>query len=172
MCEMAAHYKMKYGLEGSEKSLTITSKRVSKIVDYSEDIRSSSTDKSLIGSLPKLLADNLDESKNDDDDDDDDDDNDIPCMIMHPPKKCLQPTLSLDRMDLQAESSHPPLRFSSSSVGTFSGSDSFSSDLLSNSITTPNGYLHSPASFKERTFNGNNDHPIIYENTDEVFNGT
>ena len=62
-CEMAAHYKMKYGLEGSEKSLTITSKRVSKTVDYSEDIRSSSTDKSLIGSLPKLLADNLDESK-------------------------------------------------------------------------------------------------------------
>ena len=100
MCEMAAHYKMKYGLEGLEKSLTITSKRVSKIVDYSEDIRSSSTDKSLIGSLPKLLADNLDESKNDDDDDDDD--NDIPFMIMHPPKKCLQPTLSLDRMDLKA----------------------------------------------------------------------
>ena len=157
MCEMAAHYKMRYGLEGSVKSLTITSKRVSKIVDYSEDIRSSSIDKSLIGSLSKLLADNLDESKNNDDYDD----NDIPCMIMHPPKKCLQPTLSLDRMDLQVESSHPPLRFSSSSVGTFSSSDSFSSDLLSNSITTPNGYLHSSASFKEHTFNGNNDHPII-----------
>ena len=169
MCEMAAHYKMKYGLEGLEKSLTIANKRFSRTVDYNEDARSSSTDKSLTGSLPNLLADNLDKSKNDDDDDDD---NDISYMVMHPPKKGLQHTLSLDRMDLQAEPSHPPLRFYSSSTGMFSCSDSFSSDLPSNSITTPNGYLHSPASFKERTFNGNSDHPIIYENTDEVFNGT
>ena len=38
MCEKAAHYKMKYGLEGLEKSLTIASKRFSRTVDYSEDM--------------------------------------------------------------------------------------------------------------------------------------
>ena len=80
---MAAHYKVKYGLEDLEKSLTIAYKRFSRTVDYNEDARSSSTDKSLTSNLPKLLADSLDESKSDDDDGD----NDIPYMVIHPPKR-------------------------------------------------------------------------------------
>ena len=71
---MVAHYKVKYGLEGLEKSLTIANKRFSRTVDCSEDARSSSTNKNLTSCLPKLLADSLDESKSDDDDGD----NDIP----------------------------------------------------------------------------------------------
>lgn len=56
--------------KASEIALTIASKRFSRTVDYNEDARSSSTNKSLTGSLPNLLADSLDESKSDDDDDD------------------------------------------------------------------------------------------------------
>ena len=175
MCEMAAHYKVKYGLEGLEKSLTIASKRFSKVLNYHEDSISPSTERSITGSLPNLLADSLDEPKNDNDNDDDDDDDngdDISYMVMHPAKKGIQHTLSLDRIDLKAEPSHKPLTYSASSGGSFNYSDSISSDMLSNSIRTPNGYLHSPGSFSERTFIGNKKgHLAIYQNTDDVFNG-
>ena len=164
---MAAHYKMKYGLEGLEKSLTIVSKRFSKVMSYQEDSRSPSTDRSLTGSLPNLLADNLDESKNDDDDDDNGDD--ISYMVMHPAVKGIRHTLSLD---FKAKPSHKQLTYSTSSGGSFNYSDSISSDVLSNSIRTPNGCLHSPASIGEHTFSGNRKgHSNIYQNTDNVFNG-
>ena len=172
MCEMAAHYKMKYGLEGLEKSLTIASKRFSKVMSYQEDSRSPNTDRSLTGSLPNLLADNLDESKNDNDNDDDDNGDELSYMVMHPAKKGIQHTLSLDRIDLKAEPTHRSLTYSTSSGGSFNYSDSISSDVLSNSIRTPNGYLHSSASISERTFSGNRKgHSNIYQNTDDVFNG-
>ena len=159
---MAAHYKVKYGLEGLEKSLTIASKRFSKVINYHEDSRSPSTERSITGSLPNLLVDSLDEPKNDNDNDniyDDDDDNgdDISYMVMHPAKKSIHHTLSLDRIDLKAEpsDSHKPLTYSTSNGGSFSYSDSISSDMLSSSIRTPNGCLHSPGIFSERTFSGN-----------------
>ena len=157
MCEMADHYKVKHGLVGLEKSLTIASKRFSKVINYHEDSRSRSTERSITGSLSNLLSDNLDESKNDDvyDDDDNDNGDEISYMVMHPAKKGIQHTLSLDRIDLKAAPSHKPLTYSTSSAGSFICSDSVSNDLLSNSIRTPNGYLHSPGSFGERTFSGN-----------------
>ena len=155
MCEMAAHYKVKYGLEGLEKSLTIASKRFSKVINYHEDSRSPSTERSITGSLSNLLSDNLDESKNDDVYDDNDNGDEISYMVMHLAKKGIQHTLSLDRIDLKAAPSHKPLTYSTSSAGSFICSDSVSSYLLSNSIRTPNGYRYSPGSFGERTFSGN-----------------
>lgn len=174
MCEMAAHYKVKYGLQGLEKTLTMASKRFSRSSsnDYGNS-NSPSTDikrgQNLASSLPNLLADDLGDSKTDDDTGDD-----IPYMVMHPqPKQNLQHSLSLEKLNLETTPSplHKALTYSSSSSARLSYLETPSSRSQSTSIRTPNGYLQSPKGITERTFSGG--HPTIYENTptDNVFNG-
>ena len=156
MCEMAAHYKVKYGLEGLERTITMASKRFSRSID-NEDAPSS-LDKKLTSSLPNLI-DSFDESKNSEDTGDD-----IPYMVMHPHKKSVQYSMSLDRLSLGTTPFHKPLGSSVSSGGTFTYSDSSPSN--QGSIRVTNGYLTSPT-----RPGGYINHPTIPENTSEDFNG-
>ena len=153
---MAAHYKVKYGLQGLEKTLTLASKRFSRSID-SEDVPPSSLDKKLTSSLPNLV-DNFDESNNSEDTGDD-----VPYMVMH---KNIQQSMSLDKLSLGTTPFHKPLASSVSSGGSFNYSDSSSSDHGSHSIRVANGYLTSPT----RPPGGYVNHPTIPENTDD-FNG-
>ena len=165
MCEMAAHYKVKYGLEGLEETISQASKRFSRSIDYHDNSPNTDInhDKTFAGSLPNLLT---DECNSDDDVGDD-----IGYMVMQPSKKPVQHSASLDRLNIGTKPSHKPLAGSTSSGGAFTYSDSFTDNMPPNSIKTANGYLHSPTSVTDQSFNGNNHHPVIYENTDDVFNG-
>lgn len=162
MCKMAAHYKVKYGLEGLEKTLSEASKRFSRSIESDDNVIDSQ--KFIAGSLPNLLDDNsLNKSKDSDDTGDD-----IPYMVMNPRKQTVKHTLSLDRLDLHAAPSHKPIASSLSSAGTFSYSSSVSSDVAPGSIPISNGYLQSPTSVKS---GGISNHETIYENSADHLSG-
>ena len=76
VCEMSAHYKVKYGLEGLEQSISRATKRFSKNLDYNHP---------LACSLPNLISDSngLTGSYGEEDDE-------MSYMVMHP----LSPTAS------------------------------------------------------------------------------
>ena len=158
MSEMAAHYKVKYGLQGLEKTLTLASKRFSR--NFDDEEVSSSLDKKLTGSLPNLV-DSPDESKDNDDDNGDD----IPYMVMHPHAKDIPHSLSLSRLKQEAKPSHKLLSSSLSSAGAFTYSDSSSSD--QGSIRVANSHLTSAT----RLGNYINQTTTIPENTSDELNG-
>ena len=154
MCEMAAHYKVKYGLQGLEKTLTLASKRFSRSID-NEDVPSN-LDKKLTSSLPNLI-DSSEGSKNSDDTGDD-----LPYMVMQPPKMSVQHSMSFDGLSSRTTPFHKPVASSMSSGGTFTYSDSSPSD--HGSIRVANGYLTSPT--RPPT-----NHPTIPENIADNFSG-
>ena len=158
MSEMAAHYKVKYGLQGLEKTLSIASKRFSRSFDIEEV--SSSLDKKLTSSLPNLV-DSPDESKDSDDDNGDD----ISYMVMHPQTTNIRYSLSLDRLGQEAKPSHKLLSSSVSSTGAFTYSDSSSSD--QGSVRVVNDYLNSPTRLGDYI----NQTATIPENTLDELNG-
>lgn len=151
MCEMAAHYKVKYGLQGLEKTLSLASKRFSRSID-SEEVPSN-LDMKLTSSLPNLI-DSSDGSKNSDDIGDD-----LPYMVMQPHKKSVQHSMSLDRLSSGTTPFHKPVASSMSSGGAFTYSDSPPNN--HGSIRVANGYLTSPT----------RPHPTIPENTPDDFSG-
>ena len=76
VCEMSAHYKVKYGLEGLEKSISKATIRFSKSLDYNE---------TLAFSLPNLSSDSNGLTGSHEEEDDE-----MSYMIMHP----VSPTAS------------------------------------------------------------------------------